>query len=296
MLGYVRAYKPEMKVADYEVYRGIYCSVCNALGKYYGVFGRLLLSYDFAFAAMVKLAAGSASCTFTQKRCPLNPAKKCFFCEDKREIDLCAHGAVIAVYYKLKDNIKDKEFGKRFLSLLALPAVSLMHKKAKRLAPEIETAISSAVAAQADAENDPESGIDACADPSADALGRLFSLESEEKESELYRLGYLTGRYVYILDAVDDYGKDVKTGAFNPFKKKYPDISEPGAREEFIKESRALLNQTHCAADEAREKAEFKRFDDIIDNVVFDGLSSAADKAVSKYLDCPEKPKSFTVK
>ncbi len=125
MLGYVKARKSEMKYGDYEIYKGIYCSLCNALGKNYGAPGRLLLNYDYTFAALILLALGPDSCTFTQKRCPFNPALKCFFCEKKAETDFCAHAIVITAYYKLKDNIKDGEPGKKLLSLLALPFVSL---------------------------------------------------------------------------------------------------------------------------------------------------------------------------
>ena len=79
MLGYVKANKGEMKVAEYEIYKGIYCSLCKALGKYYGIFGKMLLSYDYAFAAVIKLACAPGSCTFTRKGCPFNPLHKCFF-------------------------------------------------------------------------------------------------------------------------------------------------------------------------------------------------------------------------
>ena len=56
MTGYVKISKADLKVKELELYRGIYCSLCNALGRNYSVFARLLLSYDFAFAAMLKLA------------------------------------------------------------------------------------------------------------------------------------------------------------------------------------------------------------------------------------------------
>ena len=52
MLGYVKADKQNLTIGDYEIYRGIYCSLCKALGRNYSVFARLLLSYDFALAAV----------------------------------------------------------------------------------------------------------------------------------------------------------------------------------------------------------------------------------------------------
>lgn len=58
MFGYVRIYKPELKMAEYEHYQGIYCSLCRQLGKRYGPLARLTLSYDFTFLAMVPDGAG----------------------------------------------------------------------------------------------------------------------------------------------------------------------------------------------------------------------------------------------
>ena len=52
LLGYVRAYKPDMKMRDYELYRGIYCSLCRALGRNYSPLAQLFLSYDFALACL----------------------------------------------------------------------------------------------------------------------------------------------------------------------------------------------------------------------------------------------------
>ena len=49
MFGYVTAYKPELKIKDYEAYKGVYCTLCKEMGKEYGLLSRFLLSYDGAF-------------------------------------------------------------------------------------------------------------------------------------------------------------------------------------------------------------------------------------------------------
>ena len=36
MFGYVRPFKGEMLVKEYDAYKGVYCQLCRALGKYYG--------------------------------------------------------------------------------------------------------------------------------------------------------------------------------------------------------------------------------------------------------------------
>lgn len=296
MLGYVKAFKPEMKIKDYELYRGIYCSLCRALGRLYSPVAQLFLSYDFAFAAVLRLAAGDNGCIFEKKRCPYNPAKRCMICKSRREIDLCAHAVIITVYYKDIDNLHDAGFKSRLTAALIYPAVKLMHSKAARLAPEIEKIVSEATQAQSNTEKKLDVGIDEAADSSARALGEIFSFGFEgERKKSLYSLGYMTGRYVYILDAADDLEADIKSGAFNPFKNEYSDVANEKRRKEFAERVAEMLNLTQSGALDALDSVEKKRFGDILENIVFDGLTSAAEKVIGRYLGKNESKNTYTV-
>lgn len=296
MLGYVKAFKPEMKIKDFELYKGIYCSLCRALGRLYSPVAQLFLSYDFAFAAVLRLAAAESGCSFSQKRCPYNPAKKCSICSDNKEIDFCAHAVIITVYYKILDNLHDAGFKSKLVAALIYPVIRLMYKKAKRLAPEIDEIIGLSMKKQAEIEAKCALKIDEAAHPSADALGKVFSLgfESERKKS-LYTLGYMTGRYVYILDAADDLEDDLKNGSFNPFSKDYSDIKNPDIRKKFAKKAEEMLNLTQYAALEALDTVEWKRFEAILENIVSDGLFFSAEKVLRKYLPENKDENIFTV-
>ena len=80
MTGYIKAFKPELKIKDYELYRGVYCSACRVLGKLYTPIARMLLSYDFTFLSIVRLALQEQCGKFEKGRCCANPAKKCLKC------------------------------------------------------------------------------------------------------------------------------------------------------------------------------------------------------------------------
>lgn len=297
MLGYVRAYKPELKVKDYEIYRGIYCSLCRALGRNYSPLAQLFLSYDFTLAALLRLACAENGCEFTGKRCPYNPSKKCLNCSEKEVFDLCAHAVIIIVYYKIIDNLSDGGFLRKLGAALLFPIVSLMHRKAKKRFPECEKIVSESIAAQSAAEKKDGVSIDEAAHSSADALGKIFSSGFEGAGSEkLYRFGYMIGRYVYILDAVDDLEDDIKTGSFNPFIKEYPDISSQEKKAEFAQRAERMLNVTQNAALEAFDELEIKRFSEIIDNIALEGITAGAETVLARYNGKNVKAKSFTVK
>jgi hypothetical protein len=56
VFGYVKAYKPELRVKEFEFYKAVYCSLCRDLGKKYGLVSRFSLSYDFTFLALLQLS------------------------------------------------------------------------------------------------------------------------------------------------------------------------------------------------------------------------------------------------
>lgn len=294
MLGYVRAYKPDMKMKDYELYRGIYCSLCRALGRNYTPLAQIFLSYDFTLACILRLAAAENGCVFSQKRCPYNPAKKCMICGNKDVFDFCSHALIITVYYKILDNLNDKGFFSKLAAALVFPAVAMMHKKAAKRAPEVESAVAEAIKKQAEAEAKPNPSIDEAAHPSAEALGKIFALGFDcEKKEALYSIGYMTGRFVYILDAADDLESDLKKGGFNPYKGE--DISSKNGKKAFADKIRGMLNLTQSEVLEAFDMLDLKRFYDMTENILLEGLTNCAEKVLAKYGDEPVKNKQYVV-
>ena len=173
MFGYVRVDKGELKVREYEAYRGLYCSLCRALSKRYGVFSRLLLSYDSTFLAMVRLSKDGILPNFRPGRCPFNPAKRCSYCTNaEAQFDFICAVVVLMFYYKVKDDLSDESFFRRLLVLLLLPFASLWRKKALRCYPMIDRIISDSVAKQAETEAEKTDSFDRAAHASADALGK----------------------------------------------------------------------------------------------------------------------------
>lgn len=264
MLGYVKAYKPELKIKHYEEYRGVYCSVCRTMRKRYGLISALTLSYDFTFFAIMRLCTSESPICFEQKRCPFNPAKKCNFCQGENEqLNYTVDMAMITVYYKILDNIADSGFFKKLLMYLILPIFSFYHKKAKKYCPEGDKIIGEQMKRQAEIEKNKTADIDIAADPTAEAMSVLLSLGFDgDTQRVLKRIGYLIGRWVYIADAFDDMEKDRKSGGYNPLllSGKTADDAEKA------------LNMTAAEITAAYELLDVKSFNGIINNIVYDGL------------------------
>ncbi len=272
MFGYVKINKPEMKVKEYEAYRGIYCSLCRALKKHFGTIAAMTLSYDLTFLALIRLSFGGKLPDFRSGRCRYNPSKKCSYCVNgDEELKYAAAVSVMMVYFRIKDNIADGSFFRRMLMYLILPLAAVKYKKAKRMYGEIALMLEKNIENQAQAEKSQTDSTDIAAHASADMLGRIVAYGFDDKEGRLYRFGYAVGKWVYLCDAADDIEKDIKRNNYNVFVKKY-NLLNPDLPEQAKQEITGSLNLSLAMADEVYDDIENKTMKPIIENIIYDGM------------------------
>lgn len=275
MFGYVTAYKPELKIKDYEAYKGVYCTLCKEMGKEYGFLSRFLLSYDGAFYVLYKMGIKDEKTNAKQSRCTFNPCKKCLkiTCDSDIYKTACAITVILA-YFKLKDNLNDSKTLKKLFLYLLLPYFVLLKNKAVKKQPEVFKTIEKGMQEQFKVERKNEINLDKSADASAKMLGWLFAFgENEETAEKSQRFGYQLGRVVYFLDAFDDYKDDLKSGAFNPFK------DSQNVQEDATISIRLSVGELTTVMQEIS----FNKFTPIIDNIIYDGLNYQLERITQKY-------------
>ena len=270
MFGFVTVDRSEMLGKDFDTYKAVYCSLCKQLGKEYTFLSRFILSYDCTFYAVMALSLEGTCCSFTTGRCKFNPLKKCNYLENNEEaLSKAAALSIISVYYKLKDNIADGGFFEKLLCYLLMPFFSHWHKKASKKYPEIEKAVSTMSAEQFEVEKDKACSIDKAADPTAKMLKTLMSLLSkdETKSRVLSSMGYFLGKWIYLIDAANDFEDDLKHNSFNPYVIAYAD-----KKDEHIKDINASLD--HCLSEclLSYNLIELNCFSRIVDNLLIYGL------------------------
>ena len=266
MFGYLQIHKDELKVKEYEAYKSVYCGLCKQLGKDYGFMTRLILSYDCTFYVILLMSLKRSCTGFSDGRCKFNPLKKCKFadCKDNAYSKASAL-SVISAYYKVVDDIDDSGFFKRIALKIAKPFFGRRQKKAARRFPEIEIIVSEMMKNQKAAENDELVTIDKAANPTAKMISDLAALEggNDLQMRVLSEFGYQIGRWVYLIDAADDYEKDKKSGNFNPFIK--ADIND----KDYIN---SVLSQSLARAYDAYNLLDIIDFKPIIDNMMLYGF------------------------
>lgn len=275
MFGYIKCDKPEMKVKEYETYKGLYCSLCRAMIKHFGILASVTLSYDIAFLVLMRLSFTSVVPDFKGGRCPFNPTKRCNYCSNGTdEFRYATAVSMMMLYHKVKDNIADSPFYKRILMYLILPYAFLKNRKAEKMYPEVGALIGEAMKKQAETEKKGSASPDEAAHESADALGKILAWGIPDEKGSIYRFGYGTGKWVYLCDAADDLKDDLKSGGYNVFVGMLglQKGEEPSDGDLCVIER--CLNMSCAFAAEGFEETKEKTLVPIVENIIYSGTQN----------------------
>ena len=217
MFGYIKPLECELKVREMDLYRAYYCGLCKTIGKRYGILPRLLLNYDCTFLACL-LSEMSGDPVSAALKCARHPFRR-----ERRYVApngvLCyaADVNVLLALEKLEDDWRDeRKLGARLARLL----LGRTARRAKANHP----ALAEAIALRIGQLSAVEKRNAACTDEPSGAFGdlmqdiaRLAPGLPERNRAACEWMLYNLGRWVYLIDAWEDRGKDGKKGAYNPF-------------------------------------------------------------------------------
>ncbi|MGN1053385.1 MAG: DUF5685 family protein [Candidatus Scatosoma sp.] len=215
MFGYVRADTPYLYMKDDNLYKAAYCGVCKAIGEVCGITSRMGLSYDVTFFSVLLHNISGNDLTVENSHCAAHciGKKRPMAKTDEITRALGAMNTVLA-YLKYDDDVKDEKKGR---------GKRLWFKKgfarAKKAYPELTATLLKDFSAQRLAEeNGGTDSVDRAADATATALADVSDLLLGDKKTDCTRnLFYVLGKWIYLIDALDDYDKDIKSGSYNVF-------------------------------------------------------------------------------
>lgn len=208
MFGYFRFLNQYSDYRTQAVYKNYYCGVCFALDMHYGALSRMLLSYDVTILAIALHAHPTPHCD----------KLKCVGCMDcKRELfqnetwkKIAAVNILLAAE-KMSDDINDERSAKAALGAFFYKGII---RKAGSDFPQIHQAIRSGYAAIVEAEKQNKNVLQI-----ADCFGDMMAsiLDAGFCVSETIRsYAREISRWLYFIDALDDYDEDLKKKRFNP--------------------------------------------------------------------------------
>lgn len=225
VFGYIICNKKGLSKEENQRYQKIYCGLCNALKKQYGQMERLSLSFDMTFLALFLTALYEPEENEREFRCSVHPVQKKILTENKY-VDYAAAMTVALSYYKALDDWEDeqKRSSYRYANLL-----KNSYCKVEGQYPRQCRALKESIDALGKIEKSPDSVPDEAINCSGRMLKELFVYEEDFWSNCLRSFGYELGRFIYLMDAVMDYKKDIKNNSYNPLLKmnKKPEEMEP---------------------------------------------------------------------
>ena len=220
MFGYIRPADHRLSQEEYERFRAAYCGLCHTLGKRYGFFARFLLNFDFTLLAILLSEGKTPECR--NCRCIAHPCKANCTMDETDALDLAADRSMILFWWQLQDHIADHGlFGGikyRALSLL----YRRTYRRARDYAPDFDAQVQRHLNDLVEKEHACCASIDEAAEPFAALMADIADcVEDATKRRILRQLFYHLGRWIYLVDAADDYEKDAKEDCYNPLRYRY---------------------------------------------------------------------------
>ena len=296
MFGYVKVDRAELKVREYEYYRGTYCGLCRAMGKCTGQCSRMALNYDFVFLALVRLSLSESDVTFAQKRCLAHPWTRRNVMLRNAELDYAAAAAAILNERKNADDLSDERGAKKWRARLLVPILRHGKKKALKKFPtlsELDGRITRSLARLSALEEAKTESVDLPAAEFGVLLGELMAFGLEGNDGKIaYEIGRHVGAWIYMADALDDMREDAERERYNPFLLLWGGLPHP---ESFGGIRDALKNELYGAS----AALDLMRFEHdpgavrqhLLENILYLGLPAKADAILSDGQDGDGKQK-----
>jgi hypothetical protein len=233
MLGYVVPQKSELKLREFEIYNAYYCAVCHSIRDRYGHLPRLLLSYDSVFLAMILSSVSETEDEIETFRCMTHPGRKRNIATRTREIDYAADIMLLLGYFHLKD---DREDEGKFIGYAGEWFLRRSYRKIRAKMPEKAEQIEARLADMQALEQARTDNPDRVAEPFArimeavmdyPGLADIKPAKSDSHSDESYasslrsayrQIGYHLGKWIYLVDAIDDLEEDRKNDSYNPLR------------------------------------------------------------------------------
>lgn len=286
MFGYVIPDKMNMFMKDYYNYRAYYCGLCKRIGKDCGQLMRISTNYDMVFFDMFCHAVLDVKPQYNDEPCILSPKKKRVTIGDELT-DKIVDINTLLIYYKLLDDKLDGKKASISKSLARNLVVSGKYKKAKNNFPALDSFLDSEYARLRQMENENKASIDMLADPFANMLREAGkTILGDKSTSYIEDMFYFLGKWVYIIDAVDDTENDFKNKEFNPFFVGYDYQNQDKFFEDRGKELEFLLKSSYNSICNAYKNIELKFNEGAITNIIWYGILMRTEDILGRKGDC----------
>lgn len=265
MFGYININQKELSEESKKIYQAYYCGLCQKFKTNCGTKGQMLLSYDLTFLIVLLTGLYELENTETEFTCPLHPTKKrTAYINEATEY--AADMNLILAYQNLLDDWKDeKSYTKKaFVKILDKDYTRIVSKYPRQV-----RALEEFMRKTAEAEKNKETNLDLVAGLTGEMLGEIMCWREDEWQEEMRTLGFYMGKFIYLMDAYEDYEADQKKNCYNPLV-----YMEKENDQEFDTFCKLLLTSMMSECAKSFERLPILLHADILRNILYSGVWS----------------------
>ena len=263
MFGYIVADTKSLDPQQQARYKSCYCGLCRAIGGRCGAMCRLSLTYDMVFLTLLLGSLYEPPEEEVNAFCLVHMGRRRSV--SSAAMDYAADLNVLLARLSCLDDWTDDR------NLLRLGEARLLRRgadaAAERLGAKAEfirDCIRELGEIEARGEKDPDPG----ASSFGRLMGELFVWRRDRWEPTLRQAGEHMGRFLYLMDAMEDLERDRRRGLYNPLA----DIAAQGATREEILD--ILVNQmASCAA--LIDRLPLVQDAGLLNNILYNGVWSS---------------------
>ena len=283
MFGYVVVNEPDLRIREFDLYRSYYCGICMDLKDHYGQTGRLTLSYDTTFLALLLTSLYEPEDLSRKIRCVIHPFPKHSTRQNEYTRYAADIGIMLSYYSCLDDWADEKDPKKRMMAAVLRSKNEAASQKYPDKAAVIERKLGElheleSAALSGSSADSPAVLLDKAGAVFGDLMSEIFDCRKDMWSPALRRMGFYLGKYIYILDAFDDLEKDEKSGSFNP-------LLPLKDREDFTQYIKAILTMSISECTAAFETLPIVENVDILRNILYSGVWCKFDERNRKRLE-----------
>lgn len=282
MFGYININQKILADEDKKAYQAYYCGLCRRLKSNCGAKGQMLLNYDMTFLIVLLTGLYELTNETSEITCALHPTKKRTVWMNE-VTDYAADMNLLLAYHNLVDDWKDERAytKKAFVKMLDKDYTRIVSKYPRQV-----KAVEEYMRHTEEVEKRHETNLDAVAGLTGEMLGEVFCWKEDEWAEELRTLGFYMGKFVYIMDAYEDYEADLQKNEYNPLV-----YTMKESAEDMDTLCKLLLTSMMSECAKSFERLPILLHADILRNILYSGVWSKYEYIQIKKRKAEEKNK-----
>lgn len=278
MFGYIDTDKDIAKGAK-GLNQTFMCGLCISTKKLFGNIPRMFVNNDINFFNVLFHSYMGIEVDIVHSRCFSSPIKKRTIIATGDITDKLSIANVILVYLNMYDDIVDgSASGKK---KVAISTYKSTYNKAVKLWPELDSMMRDYYEQLRTLEGQSCSSIDMVCHPFAELSRQMASMVlGDNVHNRLLDLTYNVGKWIYLIDALDDMTKDNKKNQYNLFISAYGSID---SALEHISEIEFVLYGALNSIAIAFNDLQLEQYKCILDSTIYGYIRTRTTEVLDRY-------------